>query len=516
MGGTYEDYAAAALDGMSIALAAQRDPESVAVYSEHGDRTFGALNARANQIVRVLREAGVVYGERVALLCRNRAEFAEVAAATARGGYWLTAVNWHLTPNEVNYVVEDCGARALFVDASVPCADRVAQTASAPLLVSIAGTLPRSMQYEDLLDGVDASDVDTPRRGSTMLYTSGTTGRPKGVYRDRVAAPGPNTAAYDETSKHLITGPLYHAAPLLISLYPPLMWGASVVMMDGWSPAETLRLIKEHGITHSHMVPTMFNRLLNLPDDVKASADTSSLRIVLHGAAPCPVAVKQRMLDWWGPIIWEYYAATEGGATLVDPQTWLEHPGTVGRTIADDGIIIRDDDGNECPTGVPGTVWIKTTAGAEFEYYGDKTKTSESVVDTHFTLGDVGYLDEERYLFLTDRSANLIISGGVNIYPAEVDAVLLEHPAVGDVAVIGVPNHDMGEEVKAVVELRDGVVGSAELAAELIAFTRDRIAHFKCPRTVDFIDRLPREDNGKIYKRRLRDQYRYEQHRQTV
>ncbi|MEY2473475.1 MAG: long-chain acyl-CoA synthetase [Actinomycetota bacterium] len=513
MGGTaYEDYAAAAEDGMSVAHAASRDPERVAVYSEYGDRTFGELNANANRLARVMREAGMAYGDRVALLCRNRAEFVEVVAATARAGIWLTTVNWHLTPDEVNYVVEDCGAKVLFVDSTVPCAQGVAETASAPLLVSIAGKLPRSTQYEDLLAGVDGSDIDDPQRGSTMLYTSGTTGRPKGVYRDRPAAVGPNTSAYDETCIHLCTGPLYHAAPLGVSLVAPLTWGASVVLMDGWSPSETLRLIREHRVTHTHLVPTMFNRMLNLPDEERANADVSSLRVVVHGAAPCPVIVKQRMIEWWGPILWEYYAATEGGATLIDSQTWLEHPGTVGRHVREDGVIIRDDDGNVCPPGVPGTVWIKTVKGAEFEYFGDKEKTAKTVVDTHFTLGDVGYLDEDRWLFLTDRSANLIISGGVNIYPAEVDAVLLEHPAVGDVAVIGVPDEDMGEEVKAVVELKRDVQPSPELAAELIAFTRDRIAHFKCPRTVDFVDKLPREDNGKIYKRRLREEYRNNAH----
>ncbi|MBA2609970.1 MAG: AMP-binding protein, partial [Actinobacteria bacterium] len=488
----YADYAAAAEHGMSVAHAAARDPDRIAVYSQYGDRAYGDLNANANRIVRVLRDFGVQYGDRVALLCRNRGEFAEVAAATARGGYWLTAVNWHLTADEVNYVVEDSGAKALFIDASIPCAESVAGIAPAPLLVSIAGTLTRCTRYDDLLAGIDGSDIDSPRRGSTMLYTSGTTGRPKGVYRGYVAPPGPNITGYDETTKHLVTGPLYHAAPLLLSLYPPLTWGASVVMMDGWSPEETLRLIDEHQVTHSHMVPTMFNRLVHLPDDVKAQAKTSSLRIVLHGAAPCPVPVKQAMLDWWGPIIWEYYAATEGSATLVDPHTWLAHPGTVGKPTVEDGVIIRDDDGNECPRGTPGTVWIKTVAGSEFEYYGDKDKTAETVVDTHFSLGDVGYLDDEGYLYLTDRTANVIISGGVNIYPAEVDAVLLQHPAVGDVAVIGVPDDDMGEAVKAVVELRDGVEPSDELATELIAFARERIAKFKCPRTVDFIDRLPR------------------------
>jgi long-chain acyl-CoA synthetase len=513
MGGTeYADYAAAAEEGMSVALAAARDPERVAIYSEYGNRTFGELNANANRIARVLRDRGLGYGDRVALLCRNRAEFVDVVAATSRAGLWLTTINWHLTPDEVNYVVEDCGAKVLFVDATVPCAEGVAEIATAPLIVSIAGKLPRATQYDDLLAGVDGSDIDEPRRGSTMLYTSGTTGRPKGVFRDRPVAVGPNTSAYDETCVHLCTGPLYHAAPLGVSLQAPLTWGAAVVLMDGWSPSETLRLIGEHGVTHSHLVPTMFNRLLNLPDDERAGADTSTLRVVVHGAAPCPVPVKQRMIEWWGPILWEYYAATEGGGTLVDSKTWLEHPGTVGRHLQEDGIVIRDDDGNLCPPGVPGTVWLKTAKGAGFEYFGDKEKTAKTVVDTHFTLGDVGYLDEDRWLYLTDRSANLIISGGVNIYPAEVDAVLLAHPAVGDVAVIGVPHEDMGEEVKAVVELRDGVAASPELAAEMIAFCRDRIAHFKCPRSVDFIDRLPREDNGKIYKRRLREEYRNNAH----
>ncbi|MDP1795503.1 MAG: AMP-binding protein, partial [Acidimicrobiales bacterium] len=260
MGG-YTDYEAAAQDGMSIAHAAAAYPDRTAVYSQYGDRTFGELNANINRLVRVLRGAGVEYGERVALLCRNRAEFVEVASIAQRGGYWLTAVNWHLTPDEVGYIVEDCGAKALFIDASIPCGRGVAEIATAPLLVSIAGELPNCTTYESLLEGVDGSDIDNPRRGSTMLYTSGTTGRPKGVYRDRVAPPGPNAGGYDDACKHLVTGPLYHAAPLLISLYPPLMFGAPVVLMDGWSPEETLRLIDEHKITHSHMVPTMFNRL---------------------------------------------------------------------------------------------------------------------------------------------------------------------------------------------------------------------------------------------------------------
>jgi long-chain acyl-CoA synthetase len=276
--------------------------------------------------------------------------------------------------------------------------------------------------------------------------------------------------------------------------------------MKQWDPIETLRLIDQHRITHTHMVPTMFHRLLALPDPVRATYDTSSLRLVIHGAAPCPVDVKRRLIEWLGPIVVEYYAATEGLGTLVDSATWLSYPGTVGRPMVRALVKVADDDGEELPAGEIGLVWLR--AVAPFEYYGDKVKTADAFRGEYFTLGDMGYMNEEGYLFLTDRTANLIISGGVNIYPAEVDAVLLQHPVVGDVATIGVPDDVWGEAVKAVVQLADGAAPSDALAAELIDFTRDRLAHFKCPRTVDFVDQLPREDTGKIFKRTLREQYR--------
>jgi long-chain acyl-CoA synthetase len=278
--------------------------------------------------------------------------------------------------------------------------------------------------------------------------------------------------------------------------------------MERWDAEEALRLIEAHRVTHTHMVPTMFHRPLSLPDEVRGRYDVSSLRYVLHGAAPCPVPVKRSLIEWLGPIVYEYYAATEGAGSAVDSTTWLEHPGTVGRPVAEGQVKIADAEGNPLPAGEIGLVFLRAPDQGGFEYYKDPQKTADTYRGSYFTLGDVGYLDEDGYLYLTDRSANLIISGGVNIYPAEVDAVLLQHPAVGDVATIGIPNPEWGEEVKAVVELQAGVEPTPALAEELVQFCRDNLAHFKCPRTIDFVDELPRQDNGKIYKRLLRDRYR--------
>jgi long-chain acyl-CoA synthetase len=376
--------------------------------------------------------------------------------------------------------------------------------------------------YHEVIAAEDGSDIDDPVLGTQMLYTSGTTGRPKGVHREG-AAPSAlaavNFCGYDEdfehsVDAHLCTGPLYHAAPLAFSVALPMLYGVPIVVMERWDPTETLALIERHGITHTHMVPTMFHRLLALADDVRGKHDLSSLRFVIHGAAPCPVTVKQRLIEWLGPIVVEYYAATEGLGTLVDSATWLAHPGTVGRPMMRDLVKVADDDGAPVAAGVIGLVWLRAVATTKFDYFGDAEKTAGAFRGEYFTLGDMGYMDEEGYLFLTDRTANLIISGGVNIYPAEVDAVLLAHPAVGDVATIGVPDEDWGEEVKAVVQLADGVEPTAELEQELMEFCRSRLAHFKCPRTVDFTEQLPREDTGKIFKRKLRDEYRAAAERQ--
>jgi len=505
-----------AAQGLTLRWWAEQLPDNQAIISDAGTRTFAELDARASQLVRALRARGVVAGDAVALICTNRPEFAEVVAACTRGGYRLTAINWHLTGDEAAYIVGDCEAKALVADARLAETAIVASANASRVQVrlAVAGHIDGFESYDDAVAAESGELIDDPTPGSQMLYTSGTTGRPKGVYRPpAVAAAAATTSVniygYTEGGGdvHLCTGPLYHAAPLAFSLSAPLGFGCTVVLMDSWDAEDALRLIAEHEVTHTHMVPTMFHRLLSLPEDVRAKYDTSSLRYVLHGAAPCPVPVKQRLIEWLGPIVWEYYAATEGVGSFVNSETWLSRPGTVGKPMTDDQVKIGDPDGNELPRGEVGLVYIKAGA-ARFEYFKDESKTSDTYRGDYFTLGDVGYMDADGYLFLTDRTANLIISGGVNIYPAEVDAVLLQHPSIGDVATIGVPNDEWGEEVKAVVELQPGLDPSPELADELLAFCRSQLAAYKCPRSVDFVAALPRQDNGKIYKRLLRDRYR--------
>jgi long-chain acyl-CoA synthetase len=503
-----ERLAARTAEGRAVTAWAEVDPDRLAVVSPHGDRTFSALDRRADQLVRALRDRGLAAGDAVALVCRNRPEFVEVWAACRRGGFTLTPVNWHLTADEIAYIVEDCGARVLVVDLSVPPGAELVARFEPTLdgVLVIGGGATRGEGYDDTLTPQSTDPLDDATPGTLMLYTSGTTGRPKGVRKRPTPPRVDNLAGYDPGSVHLCTGPLYHAAPLNISLISPLSNGAGVVLMDGWSASEMLQLVGQHRVTHTHMVPTMFHRLLALDDDERAAYDLSSLRLVVHGAAPCPIAAKRAMIEWLGPILVEYYASTEGAGTLVDAGTWLRKPGTVGRP-GRDHVLVGDDDARALPAGEIGTIWIKTLPGEDFEYFGDPEKTARSQRDGWYTLGDLGYLDDDGYLFLAGRSAEVIISGGVNIYPAEIDAALLEHPSVRDVAAIGVPNEEWGEEVLAVVELVPGVDASDATASELLAFAPTRLARFKCPRRIVFMDALPRQDNGKVYRRALRDQF---------
>ena len=500
--------------GMAIALWAKLIPEAPAIVAPDGTRSFAQLNARCNQLARALRARGLRAGDGVALLCTNRCEFAEVFWTTRRTGMRLTTINWHLTPDEAAYIVEDCDAKALFVDARLHelAGALHGRSSRLQLQVAMGGSLAGYSDYEDLLAGHSGADLEDPLLGTHMLYTSGTTGRPKGVHRPPVpVAPSPTAIAADYqpgSSVHLLTGPLYHAAPLSFSMGVPHAFGAGVVMMDGWDAEQALGLIQEHAVTHSHMVPTMFHRLLSLPEPTRRSYDLSTLRFVLHGAAPCSVPLKRGMIEWLGPIIHEYYAATEGAGTSVDALTWLQKPGTVGRPNPDDHVKILDENGRALPAGEIGQVYLKSPEYGRFNYYKDSDKTERAYRGAYYTLGDLGYLDGDGYLFLTDRSAHLIISGGVNIYPAEIEAVLLTHPAIADVGVIGVPNNEWGEEVKAVATLQRGWVRSPQLMGELIDYCRGRLAHYKCPRSVDFVDELPRHDNGKLYKHKLRESYR--------
>ncbi|HVR30057.1 MAG TPA: AMP-binding protein [Thermoanaerobaculia bacterium] len=499
--------------GTTLSLYARLAPERVLVDGPLGARSAAELDANANRLARALERAGLEAGDGFAVLVANRPEFLEAWCAAQRSGLRMTPINWHLRPEEVAYIVDDCEARALIADARFAAVAReLAAVPRLELCVAAGGPVPGFEPWESVLSGESASELGHPTLGSTMLYTSGTTGRPKGVYRrDRE----PLLPQYEGTVSDfhpledcsLCTGPAYHAAPLM-GIARSLVSGVPVVLMDKWDAEDTLRLIERHRITHTHMVATMFHRLLRLPAEARRRYDLSSLRVVMHGAAPCPIHVKRAMIDWLGPVLWEYYAATEGAnGFLVGSEEWLTKPGTVGRPGAELSNKILDQEGHELGPNQTGLIYMKAPERGRFVYWKNPEKTARTYRGDHFTLGDMGYFDEDGYLFLTGRTAELIITGGVNVYPHEVDSALLEHPAVGDACTVGVPSDEWGEDVKSVVELRDGLAPSPELAAELLAFARERLAHFKCPRSVDFVDTLPRLPSGKIQRQRVREPY---------
>lgn len=498
----------------SIRRFAVEAPDRPAVLSTWGDRSYAELDGRCNRLVRALAARGLRPGDGVALLCSNRPEFVETVYACQQAGLRLTPVNWHLGPDEVAYIVGDCGAKAFIAeDRFLEAARSAAETARVPARLAVGGPIGGFDDYDQALAREDDGPVEpAPSPGVPMFYTSGTTGRPKGVRRDLATTAAEALARLARMeggeSVALVTGPLYHAAPLTLNLQPPIAVGCTVSLMDAFDAEEFLRLVEAQRVTHTHMVPTMFHRLLALGEDVRSKYDASSLGYVLHGAAPCPVHVKQAMINWLGPVVHEYYASTEGSGTSISAQEWLARPGSVGKPFAQP-VEIRDPFGEVLPPGEVGAVWCRAPEPGAFEYFNDDAKTGSTFDDSRqwFTVGDLGYLDDDGYLFLTGRTAEVIISGGVNIYPAEVDAVLLMHDAVGDGAVVGIPDDEWGEQVMAVVELREGRTPSPQLAAEIVAFCRQRLAAYKCPRRVEFVERLPRSEAGKVLRSKVRERY---------
>jgi long-chain acyl-CoA synthetase len=506
---------------------AARTPEAPAVFGPDGATgpgdavvSYADLAAEADRYGRGFQALGLTAGDTVAALLPNGVTALAVYFAAIETGLYLVPINWHQVPAEVAYILGDSAAAVFVAD------ERFAATAGEAagragikhkFTTGRAGSLPG---FEPLarLGGDGPARRPFPRtHGAPMLYTSGTSGRPKGVRRPLSGADPDEAAATAawffhlfglapfDGHVHLCGSPLYHTAVLNFATIS-IQLGHPVVLMDGWNPEEALRLIEVRRVTHTHTVPTQFRRMLALPGDVRARYDTSSLRAVIHSAAPCPPEVKRQMIAWLGPVIVEYYAATEGGGTLIGSQEWLRKPGSVGLPWLGSRVRVLDRTGQEVAPGQRGLVYMKMGTSS-FSYHNDDGKTRAARAGDLFTVGDIGYLDSDGYLFLCDRDSDVIISGGVNIYPAEIEAELSCHPAVADAAVFGVPHDDWGEEVKAVIEPAVGAQPGPALTAELLAFLAGRVARFKLPRTIDYAARLPRDPNGKLYKRRLRDPY---------
>ena len=490
-----------------------RDPQAVALDDGSIQRSWAELDDRSSRVARLLREGlGLAPGDHAAVLMSNRVECVELMAGAIHAGIWMTPVNWHLTPDEVAYVASDSGARVLFTD------EVYAETARG---CGVETVLEAGSELDAAL--ASASDAPMPLEGPAggpMIYTSGTTGRPKGVRRHRaptlgqaleVQAAGGRNLGLTGERPHLITGPCYHAAPLMFAVYDQ-MNGAPIVIMPRWDERHALALLQEREVGQTHLVPTMFVRLLGLPAEERAAFRAPALEVVLHGAAPISRPVKQRMIDWWGEVLVEYWGATESGViTLTTSRQWLEHEGTVGKVLPTFEVFAVDDVGKRLPTGTDGLLYARHQTVPElFEYHRDPEKTAASRLASEpgaFTIGDIGHVDPEGFVYLGDRQSHTIISGGVNIYPAEIEAALQEHPSVADVAVFGIPDEEWGESVKAAVELSAGARPSDALASEILTFAREHLAGYKVPRSIDFEDTLPRHASGKLYLRKLRDPY---------
>jgi long-chain acyl-CoA synthetase len=479
--------------------------------------TYRQLDEASNRAAQLFRAAGLRPGDGIAILMENHPRFYEVVWGAQRAGLYYTPMSTRLTPGEVEYIVGDCDARALVTSAAMGelATALVDRMPAVTMRLMVDGTRPGYRSWEEAVATQPATPIAGEVEGSDLLYSSGTTGRPKGVKLPLRLDPlgTPNALlrlaqalyAMDERTVYLSPAPLYHAAPLRFNLAVQRLGGACVIMQH-FDASEFLRLVARHRVTHTQVVPTMFIRMLKLPDDERARADVSSLRVAIHAAAPCPIPVKEAMIAWWGPKILEYYAGTEGnGFCAITSEEWLAHKGSVGRALLGT-LHVLDDEFRERPVGEPGTIYFE--GGGSFEYHKDAAKTASSRSPQGWsTLGDIGYVDAEGYLYLTDRKANMIISGGVNIYPQECENLLATHPKVADCAVFGVPNEDFGEEVKAVVQPVDMAAAGPALAEELMAFCRRSLSPIKCPRSIDFEAELPRHPTGKLYKRLLKDRY---------
>jgi len=498
--------------------------EAPALVDERGSETWAELNERVNRLVGALRDAGLAPGDAFAVMCANQREFFEAVLAALHGGWVVVPVNWHWVADELAYVLEDAAPKALLVDQRwVPVAVEAVARAGGPATAVVVGSeAPPDgfVSYDAFLGAAGPGEPPGQAGGGPMFYTSGTTGFPKGV-RSGLTATGapPSTVGalaagfrallgLPDDGVALLCGPAYHSAQFVFSVFP-LLGGQTVVLQHRFDPAELLELVDAHRVTNLHLVPTQFVRLLKLPDEVRERFDGSSLRVVFHGAAPCPVEVKRRMIRWWGPVISEYYGGTEGGfITMISAEEWLARPGSVGHPTPVTEVLIVGADGRRRGPNETGQIYFRSLLGTDFEYHNAPEKTAAAHLEPGVgTLGDVGYLDDDGYLFMSDRKIDMIISGGVNIYPAEIEGVLIEHPAVSDAAVFGVPDDEMGEQVRAAVQLVEGTEASDALVAGLVAHCRSHLAGYKVPRSIDVHRQLPRNAAGKLTKRVLRDPF---------
>jgi long-chain acyl-CoA synthetase len=501
---------------------AQERPEHVAyVMASTGEAvTYRELDDRSNRLAQCFFDAGLRFGDHIAIFMENRAEFFEACWAAQRSGLYYTCINWHFNAEETAYILDDCDAQVLVISDTFRdlASELLDKMPNVKLRLMVGSPIEGYDSYTETRDRFPAQPLAEEIEGTRMLYSSGTTGRPKGVRykipRQIVGAQplemGMMTAVWhmDENSVYLSPAPLYHSAPLFYCM-STMRLGGTAIVMEQFDPELALEYVERYRVTHSQWVPTMFVRMLKLPEAARTRHDLSSQKVAIHAAAPCSVEVKRQMIEWWGPIIDEYYAATEGmGATFINSPDWLAHPGSVGKSMLA-GIRILDDDGNEMPVGEVGTVWFEPPPNRPgFEYHKDAEKTRDSFNAKGWsTVGDMGYLDADGYLYLTDRRTFMIVSGGVNIYPQEAENVLIGHPKVYDVAVFGIPDAEMGERVHGVVQPTTWTDAGPELERELLAYVQSQLAHYKCPKAIDFDPELPREQTGKLYKRLLRDRY---------